>query len=79
MTADVRGQVYELIGQVFVVRPADIDPSLAWEQLGADSLDLVEFVMALRDRFELEIEPAELEQLRTVDDVVAYVEQRVAA
>ncbi len=48
------------------------------EDLGADSLDRVELVMAIEDVFELEIPDEEAEPLRTVGEVIDYVEKRTA-
>lgn len=45
------------------------------EDLGADSLDLFELVMALEDEYSIEIPTEELENLQTVNDVVKYLEQ----
>lgn len=45
------------------------------EDLGADSLDLFELVMALEDEYSIEIPTEELENLLTVNDVVKYLEQ----
>lgn len=45
------------------------------EDLGADSLDLFELVMALEDEYSVEIPTEELENLLTVNDVVKYLEQ----
>ena len=44
------------------------------EDLGADSLDLFEMVMAFEDAFEVEIPSEDLEQITTVGDVVKYIE-----
>ena len=44
------------------------------EDLGADSLDLFEMVMAFEDAFEVEIPSEDLEQIQTVGDVVKYLE-----
>ncbi|MCI6177520.1 MAG: acyl carrier protein [Campylobacter sp.] len=44
------------------------------EDLGADSLDVVELVMALEEKFEVEIPDSEAEKLKTIQDVVAFVE-----
>ncbi len=44
------------------------------EDLGVDSLDLFELVMALEEEFDMEIPSEDLEELSTVGDVAAYIE-----
>ncbi len=46
------------------------------EDLGADSLDVVELVMALEEKFDIEIPDDEAEKIRTVKDVVNYIESK---
>jgi acyl carrier protein len=46
------------------------------EDLGADSLDVVELVMALEEKFDIEIPDDEAEKIATVADVVAYIESK---
>ncbi len=46
------------------------------EDLGADSLDVVELVMALEEKFDIEISDDEAEKIATVADVVAYIESK---
>jgi acyl carrier protein len=48
------------------------------DDLGADSLDQVELVMALEEEFSLEISDEEAEKIRTVSDAVRYIEEHVA-
>lgn len=45
------------------------------DDLGADSLDLVEVVMALEEEFDVKIPDTELESLRTVADAIDYIEE----
>lgn len=45
------------------------------DDLGADSLDLVDMLMSLEDEFDVEIPDDEIEKLATVGDVVAYIEE----
>jgi len=47
------------------------------EDLGADSLDIVELVMAFEDEFGLEIPDEDAEKLKTVGDAVKYIEEKV--
>lgn len=49
------------------------------EDLGADSLDVVELVMALEETFDIEVPDEDVESMRTVGDVERYVSQRLAA
>ncbi|KAA6229916.1 acyl carrier protein [Campylobacter sp. LR286c] len=44
------------------------------EDLGADSLDVVELIMALEEKFEIEIPDADAEKLIKIEDVVNYIE-----
>jgi acyl carrier protein len=44
------------------------------EDLGADSLDVVELVMALEEKFDIEIPDDEAEKIQTVKDVIDYIE-----
>lgn len=64
-----------------LVEQLDIDedivtPETTIEDLGVDSLDLVEAVMAIEDTFNIKIEDSDLESLKTVNDFVAYVEKQ---
>ena len=46
------------------------------EDLGADSLDVVEIVMALEDEFSIEIADEETAKINTVDDIVKYIDSQ---
>jgi len=48
-----------------------------FEDIDADSLDIVELVMALEEEFDLEISDQEIENIKTVGDVVRYIESKV--
>ena len=54
---------------------ADVETTSFKEDLGADSLDLFEMVMAFEEEFEKEIPSEDLEQLTTIGAVVAYLEK----
>ena len=47
------------------------------EDLGADSLDVVDMLMSLEDEFDVEIPDEEIENMRTVAEVVAYIEENM--
>ena len=70
----LRGLMAEQLG----VEPSEMRPdSNILEDLGADSLDVVEMVMAIEDAFDIEIDDADAEAMRTVADVEAYVAKRL--
>ena len=48
------------------------------DDLGADSLDIVDLVMTLEEEFDTEIQDEDIENLKTVGDIVKYIEERVA-
>ncbi|MBE6765509.1 MAG: acyl carrier protein [Clostridia bacterium] len=47
------------------------------DDLGADSLDVVDLMMSIEDEFEFEVADNELENVRTVDELVKFVEQKI--
>ena len=69
---DVRDVVVE---QLSVAPEAVKLESKIIEDLGADSLDVVELVMALEEKFEVEIPDSDAEKLITINDVVSYIEK----
>jgi acyl carrier protein len=56
----------------------EIEPHSSFTDLGGDSLDAVEIIMALEEEFHIEISDDDAEKLRTVQDAVAYISQRLA-
>ena len=45
------------------------------DDLGADSLDVVELIMALEDEFDVKVDDNEAQQLKTVGDILSYIEK----
>jgi acyl carrier protein len=73
-TAD---KVKEIISQQLDVDVAQIkEESQFIEDLGADSLAIVELVLAFEEHFEIEIPDEDTEKIRTVGDAVRYIESR---
>jgi acyl carrier protein len=78
MAADksIEQKVREIIVEQLGVNPDQVTPEAKFiEDLGADSLDTVELVMALEEEFGQEIPDEEAEKLQSVGDVIKYIEE----
>ncbi|MFP3867121.1 MAG: acyl carrier protein [Desulfobacteraceae bacterium] len=72
--ASIEERVVELITNQLGVEKSEVVPEATFvDDLGADSLDLVELIMAMEEEFDLEIADEEAEKLRTVQDVINYI------
>jgi len=69
-------EVKEVVVEQLNVNPDEVTLEADFvEDLGADSLDVVELVMALEEKFEIEIPDNDAEGIKTVKDVVEYIEK----
>ncbi len=76
---EIGRRVQELIAEQLGVPLEKVVPSASFvKDLGADSLDLVELVMALEEEYGLEIPDTDAEKIQTVQDAVRYVEDRLS-
>ncbi len=67
-------KIKEMVAEQLNADAADITEETSFkEDLGADSLDLFELVMALEEEYEIEIPSEELEKITTVGAVIAYL------
>ncbi len=70
-------KVITIVAEKLGVDRADITPdSVFIDDLGADSLDLVELIMAMEEEFGFEIADEDAEKLRTVGDVINFIKAR---
>jgi acyl carrier protein len=68
--------VIEVVAEQLSVDKGEIKSESKFvEDLGADSLDVVELVMALEEKFDIEIPDEEAEKIATVADAVKYIEE----
>ena len=75
---DVFSEVKSIISEVLEVPSEEITPKASFkEDLEADSLDLVELLMAFEERFGAEIPDEDVKAINTVGDVVQYIEARL--
>ena len=71
----IEQKVKDIIVERLDVNPDQVTPDAKFiEDLGADSLDTVELVMALEENFGLDIPDEEAEKLQSVGDVIKYIE-----
>ena len=78
--ADAFEQVKKIVVDLLGVEPGKVTPDARFrEDLGADSLDLVELIMEFEEKFGGTISDEDAQQITTVGAAVAYVEQRMAA
>jgi acyl carrier protein len=69
-------RVKDIIVEQLGVKPEQVVPTAKFiEDLGADSLDTVELVMALEEEFGIEVPDDQAEKLQSVGDVLKYVEE----
>jgi acyl carrier protein len=76
MADNTAAKVKEIIINELGVDPEKVTPEASFvDDLGADSLDTVELVMAFEEEFTIDIPDEEAEQMRTVGEAVAYIEK----
>lgn len=77
---DTFERVQKIVAEQLGVEPTEVTPQANFaNDLGADSLDTVELVMALEEEFEIEIPDDAAEKMMTVQEAVDYINDKVAA
>jgi acyl carrier protein len=67
-------RIKSIIVEQLGVSLEEVTPQASFiEDLGADSLDIVELIMALEEEFDMEIPDEDAEKIQTVDDVIKYI------
>ena len=75
---EVYAKVNSIIVEQLGVKEEDLNPEASFiDDLGADSLDTVELVMALEEEFDTEIPDEDAEKIKTVKDVYDYIDSKV--
>ena len=78
--AELKEKVHAIVAGQLGVDAAEVKSEASiLDDLGADSLDVVELVMALEEEFDIEVPDEDVEGIRTVKDVESYVAARLAA
>ena len=74
---DIEKKVKEIICEQLSVEESEVTPEASFvETLNADSLDIVELVMAFEEAFNIEIPDDEAEKIRTVNNAFEYIKSR---
>ena len=72
-------KIKSIIANQLGVKIEEITPKASFiDDLGADSLDTVELIMALEEEFEIEIPDEDAGSIKTVGDIVKYIENKVS-
>jgi acyl carrier protein len=75
----VEDKIREIIVDQLGVAAEEVVPEASFiDDLGADSLDIVELVMAIEEEFGLEIPDEDAERMQNIGDAISYVEERTA-
>ncbi|MCX5738579.1 MAG: acyl carrier protein [Proteobacteria bacterium] len=73
-------RVTEIIVEQLGVSKEEVVPEASFiDDLGADSLDIVELVMAMEEEFDIEIPDDDAEKIQTISDAISYIRGRAAA
>ena len=77
--AAVDERIKAIIAEQLGVKPDEVTPQASFiDDLGADSLDTVELIMALEEEFNVEIPDEDAEKMTTVGDAIKYIENKTA-
>ena len=80
MASDIQARVKKIIEDQLGVSSEQVTNEASFiDDLGADSLDTVELVMALEEEFDIEIPDEDAEKMTTVQSAIDYLEQKVGA
>lgn len=75
---EILERVSQIVSDKLAIDPQQVSPDSKFaDDLGADSLDVVELLMALEDEFGLTIDEEEAENIETVRDVVGYIQDNL--
>ena len=73
-------KIKSIIAEQLGVKPEEVTPDASFiDDLGADSLDTVELIMALEEEFSVEIPDEDAEKMATVGDAIKYINQKVGS
>jgi len=76
----IQNKITEIIVEQLGVKPEEVTSEASFvDDLGADSLDTVELVMALEEEFGIEIPDEDAEKIQTVGDAIKYIDEKAGS
>jgi acyl carrier protein len=72
----VQDQVFKKVAETMGVEVGSLTPETKFVDLGADSLDMVEFSMDVEDAFKVSIEQSDMVNIKTLGDAVAFIQSK---
>ena len=76
MANDTLSEIQRIVSEQLGIEAEQVQPEASFtKELGADSLDVVELVMAFEETFEIEIDDESAGKIQTVQDAIDYIEQ----
>ena len=74
----IEDKIKAIVAEQLGVSEDEVTPEASFtDDLGADSLDIVELVMAIEEEFGLEIPDDDAEKIQSIGDAISYVEERI--
>jgi acyl carrier protein len=70
-------KVKKVIAKQLGIGEEEIQENTTFEDLGIDSLEIFEVIMALEDEFDIEIPNEDVENIKTIDDITNYIQSKV--
>jgi acyl carrier protein len=78
MSSEVEATVKEISARILHKPELEFTGETTFKSLGADSLDIVQILVAIEDKYNIELEDEELQKVSNIKDFVAYVESKIA-
>jgi acyl carrier protein len=78
LMSDTFKRLQEIVGEQLAINPEKVKPNADFiKELGADSLDVIELVMAIEYEFDIDIEDQYASKITTVQDALNYIEKKL--
>ncbi|NLA05030.1 MAG: acyl carrier protein [Firmicutes bacterium] len=74
---NIEEKVKAIVSEQLEVEADKLTTETTFEEIDADSLDIVELVMALEEEFDLEISDHEIEEIKTLGNIITFIESKV--